>query len=82
MGMMAGQTTGDVQYKIHKNGATYAGSNSMAQGGGPWRFTTVVATVHLEATDYVDFIAYSSTNSATEIVYTSTFSHVSGHFLG
>jgi hypothetical protein len=82
MGMMAGQTTGDVQYKIFKNGAIYAGSNSMAQGGGPWRFTTVVATVHLEATDYVDFIAFSSTNSNNQIVYTSTYSHVSGHFLG
>jgi hypothetical protein len=82
MGIMAGQTTGDVQYRINKNGATYVNSNSMAQGGGPWRFTTVVATVHLEATDYVDFIAYSNTNTTNVIVYASTFSHVSGHFLG
>jgi hypothetical protein len=82
LGAMAGQTTGDVQYRINKNGAIYVNSNSMAQGGGPWRFTTVVATVHLEATDYVDFIAYSNTNTTNVIVYASTFSHVSGHFLG
>jgi hypothetical protein len=79
---MSGQTSGDVQFQIHKNGTNYAGSNSMAQGGGPWRQTCVAAVISMALNDYVEFRAYSSQSSSTVQLYTGRCSHVSGHLIG
>jgi len=78
---MAGQTSGDVQYRIYKNNANYAGSNSIAEGGN-WRQTCVTAIIPLSQNDYVTFVCYSSSTSTTQQVYSGRYSHISGHLIG
>ena len=80
---MSGQTTGDVQFRILRNSALLLGSNSMAQGGGPWRQTTVTGVIDCDAGDTLRPAAYSSvTNAAIHQVYTGSYSTLSFHFLG
>jgi hypothetical protein len=82
MNIMAGQTTGDVQYRIYKNDSLYAGSNSLAEGGS-WRQTVVTAVVTMAANDWVDFHLYSSaTNGGIHIAYSGTYTHIDGHLIG
>jgi len=78
---MSGQTSGDVQFRIYKNGASWAGSNSMAEGG-VWRQTCVATNVSMSVNDYVTFICYSSSTSAIHQLYGGVYSHVSGHLIG
>jgi len=79
--MMSGATSGDVQFRIVKNGGVWAGSNNM-NAGAQWRQTTVTAVVNLSVGDYVTFDAYSSVSSSNHLVYQSTYSHVSGYLIG
>jgi len=79
---MSGQTTGDIQFKIYRNGVIYVGSNSMAQGDGPWRQTVVTATMALATNDYVEFYAYSNITSTIQQLYSGTYSHIDGYLIG
>ena len=80
--MMSGTTSGDVQFKIFKNGVIWAGSNNMSSGAA-WRQTTVTAVVDLSVNDYVTFISFSTVNnSGNYLVYENTYSHVSGYLIG
>jgi hypothetical protein len=81
LNVMSGQTSGDVQFRIYKNNALYAGSNSISEGGS-WRQTVVTAIITLAVNDYVDFHGYSSSTTSTEMVYTGTYSHIDGHLIG
>ena len=80
---MSGQTSGDVQFRIYKNTALALGSNSMAQGGGPWRQTTVTGVIDCDAGDTLRPRAYSNVTSASvHQVYTGSYSTLSFHLLG
>jgi hypothetical protein len=80
---MSGQTSGDVQFRIYRNSALMLNSNSMAQGGGPWRQTTVTGVIDCDAGDALRPAAYSTvTNSSTHQVYSGTYTTLSFHFLG
>ena len=80
---MSGQTSGDVQFRIYRNSSLLLGSNSMAQGGGPWRQTTVTGVIDCDAGDTLRPKAYSSVTSSTvHQVYTGGYSTLSFHFLG
>jgi hypothetical protein len=76
--MHSGQTSGDLQHRITKNGATWSNANS-TQNGGTWQQTTVNALIPLAVGDYVRPEVYSSANNAArQVVYTSTFSTFHG----
>ena len=82
LNVMSGQTAGDAQYRIFKNGSIYAGSNSISQGG-TWRQTTVTAVMTLAVNDYVEFYLYSSqTNGSLHHAYGGTYTHIDGHLIG
>ncbi len=79
---MSGQTSGDVQFRIYKNSTMMMNSNSMAQGGGPWRQTTVTGVIDCAVGDVLKPAAYSSASSSTPQVYSGNYSQLSFHFLG
>ena len=79
--VMSANTSGDVQFRWWKNGATVAGSNH-TYGSSDYRQTTVTAVISLEAGDTATPTARSSQNTSANIAYAGNYTHVSGHLIG
>ena len=79
--VMSANTSGDVQFRWWKNGATVAGSNH-TYGSSDYRQTTVTAVISLEAGDTATPTARSSQTTSANIAYAGNYTHVSGHLIG
>jgi hypothetical protein len=79
--MHSGLITGDLQFRIFRNGAAYQASNDTADGGN-WDQCTVIAVVAMAANDYVEPYVYSNATTSREVVYTGIYSGWHGYLIG
>tara|TARA_B110000211_G_scaffold200083_1_gene230863 strand:- start:2005 stop:3969 length:1965 start_codon:yes stop_codon:yes gene_type:complete len=81
LNVMVPLTSGDVQFRIFKNGVRWVGSNDTYDGGS-YSQVCVTTAMPLSTNDYVEFVAYSNQTNSNIIVYTSDYSHITGHLIG
>ena len=79
--MHSGNVSGDLQFKIYKNGNEYIKSNDTSDGGS-WDQCTVVCIMDMAVNDYAEPYQYSNTNSNSEAVYNGKYSGWMGYLLG
>ena len=79
--MHSGTVSGDLQFKIYKNGNEYIKANDTSDGGS-WDQCTVVAIMDMAVNDYAEPYQYSNTNSNSEAVYAGKYSAWMGYLLG